>query len=232
MPTEHLWDVLPEEAIRIQTALSKHIVLQKLEAIPRFIGGADVSFNRNATTIYAGIIVLKFPELVEVARCAVISETTFPYVPGLLSFREVPALLKAWSGLKIKPEVMVLDGQGIAHPRRMGIASHFGLLTGVPSIGCAKSMLTGKYEAPERNAGSHAWVMAGAEKIGIALRSKSGSKPIFISPGYKITLEESVQLMKSCLTTYRIPAPTRLAHLMVNKARVDHTSHETQYKLF
>ncbi|MDQ2753160.1 MAG: endonuclease V, partial [Bacteroidota bacterium] len=143
-----------------------------------------------------------------------------PYIPGLLAFREVPALSKAWENLTRKPDVLVLDGHGIAHPRRMGIATHFGIALQTPTMGCAKSLLTGKYVEPGMEAGSVSDLFHKDELIGKVLRTKKNVKPVFISPGNLITMDESLELIKQCVGKYRIPEPTRLAHLFVNELRV------------
>ena len=178
--------------------------------------------------IYAGIIVLSFPDLVPIDRALVKSRTDFPYVPGLLSFREIPALMECFEQLKAKhaiPDVIMVDGQGIAHPRRLGIAAHFGLVAGVPTIGCAKSPLYGKYEDPilTRQVGDHAYIhdpkKPSDEIIGTALFSKKNSKPLIISPGNHVSVDEALDITRACLRGYRLPEPTRQAHNLVNAFR-------------
>jgi deoxyribonuclease V len=217
----HNWDLTPEQAIEIQKDLRVQIKLEQLQKHIEFIGGADISFNLYDDTVYAGIVILKLKDLKIVAYSLAKSEVHFPYVPGLLSFREIPPLLKAWEMLQLKPEVLVLDGQGIAHPRRFGIASHFGLLTDISTIGCGKNILYGNYEIPALESGSRSQIIdkKTGETIGYALRTKNKVNPVFISPGHKITLEESVEIIMKCVTKYRIPEPTRQAHLLVNKFR-------------
>jgi len=224
----------PAQAIELQNELRKQIRIEPLTKPIQTIAGADISFNKYEETVYAGIIVLSFPDLQEVAKSTVISKTSFPYIPGLLSFREVPSLLKAWDQLKIKPDLMVLDGQGIAHPRRMGIATHFGLVTDTPAIGCAKSLLTGKFEALAEAAGSESLIYDGEEVIGAALRTKNKVNPVFISPGHRINLQQSLEIIKRCVAGYRIPEPTRKAHLLVNQVRKQNMGDKrsTQLDLF
>ena len=183
------------------------------------IAGADISLNLYSTTIYAGIVVLSFPALLPIAYSLVQAETRFPYVPGYLAFREVPALVKVWEQLQIKPSVLVVDGHGIAHPRRMGIAAHFGTLTGQTSMGCAKNILFGKYEAPAIEFGSHSPIFDKQEQIGFAFRSKAKTAPVYISPGHGMGMQNSLDIIKQCTGKYRIPEPTRLAHELVNKFR-------------
>jgi len=154
---------------------------------------------------------LKFPELEEVDRSLVVTEVNFPYIPGLLSFRESPALIKAWEKIKIAPDVVMIDGQGIAHPRRFGIASHFGVLVDKPTIGCAKSLLVGVYEEPKGEAGNFSYLYDSGEIIGVALRTRDNVQPVFVSIGHKITLDESIQIVMKTVRGYRIPEPTRLS---------------------
>jgi deoxyribonuclease V len=184
------------------------------------IAGADISFNKNSTKMYAAIVVLSYPELVLKSYALTTAETDFPYIPGYLGFREVPTLLKAWSLLTNKPDVVVLDGQGILHPRRMGIASHFGILTGNPTIGCAKSSLYGYYDEPSVLKFSNSPIYDHETLIGYALRTKNETKPVYISPGYGLSLCNSLAIMKKCIRKYRIPEPTRVAHEIVNQFRI------------
>ncbi|WP_257670702.1 deoxyribonuclease V [Parapedobacter tibetensis] len=216
----HNYDTLSvQEATVLQVALRKKLNIAEREIPVHTIGGADISLNLYSTTIYAGIILLSFPGLKPVGWSLIKAETQFPYVPGYLAFREVPALIAAWEQLSRKPDVLVVDGHGIAHPRRMGIATHFGIETGQATMGCAKKILTGTYEAPSLMQGSHTPIMAGAEQIGHAFRSKKNTAPVFISPGHRIGMENSLQLIKQCTGKYRIPEPTRLAHELVNRFR-------------
>lgn len=207
------------EATVLQKTLRGRVNTEERKLTIRLIGGADISLNLYSATIYAGIVLLSFPELQPVGWSLFKGETRFPYVPGYLAFREVPALNEAWRQLAIKPDVLVVDGHGIAHPRRMGIATHFGVETGQPTIGCAKKLLTGKYEEPGILIGSHSPIMAGTEQIGHAFRSKSKVAPVFVSPGHLIGIENSLEVIRRCVGKYRIPEPTRLAHELVNRFR-------------
>lgn len=207
------------EAVAVQNELRGKLIISEQELHPGFVGGADISLNLYSPTIYAGIILLSFPQLRPVAYSLVKAETRFPYVPGFLAFREVPALVKAWNQMLIKPDVLVVDGHGIAHPRRMGIATHFGTLTGQPSIGCAKKLLFGKYTEPAGMRGSFSAIMDKDEALGYVLRTKNNVAPVFISPGNLTGINSSLQLMLKCMGKYRIPEPTRLAHELVNKFR-------------
>lgn len=208
------------EAITLQKQMRENICIQPLLKNISLIGGADVSFNKFEETIYAGIIVLSYPEMIPVAKSTVISTTKFPYIPGLLAFREVPALVKAWEQLSVKPDILIVDGHGIAHNRRLGIATHFGLMMNVPTIGCAKSKLTGIYSEPGYNQFSESPLVDRKEQIGTVLRTKLRCKPVFISPGHKVSMRQSVDIIKNCVRGYRLPEPTRLAHNLVNEVRI------------
>jgi deoxyribonuclease V len=223
------------EATQIQNELRKKINISERrlafgssvtpELIPpdafyiKTIGGADISLNLYSTTVFAGIVLLSFPQLHPVAYSLVRAETRFPYVPGFLAFREVPALLKAWEQLPQKPDLLIMDGHGIAHPRRMGIASHFGLIAGQASMGCAKTILCGKFQEPALEKDSYSLILDKQEHIGYAYRSKKNTAPVYISPGHLIGMQNSLDIIPYCIGKYRIPEPTRLAHEVVNRFR-------------
>lgn len=207
------------EATRIQNELRGRIGPGPMRHEIRTVAGADISFNKYETAVYAGIVVLKFPELVPLAHALVKVDVYFPYVPGYLAFREVPALLRAWELLPEKPGVLVVDGHGTAHPRGMGIAAHFGALTGQCTVGCAKNILCGKFEDPPPQKGSASPIIYKDAQVGWALRSKDRVNPVFVSPGNGMDMDDSLQLMRRCLGRYRIPEPTRLAHEAVNRFR-------------
>lgn len=227
---EHL---SPAQAIAYQNDLRRKIRIEPLELPITTIGGADISFNKYSEVVYAGIVVFSYPDLKIINNATAISRTLFPYISGLLAFREVPALLEAWDKLDIKPDVMVLDGQGIAHERRMGIATHFGLVTKVPSIGSAKKRLYGQYDEPANVPFAESPMYDKGELIGMAIRSKRNCNPIYVSPGHRVSMQQSVDIIKNCIRGYRIPEPTRQAHLLVNKIRVaDGNNSDTQYNLF
>lgn len=219
---QHSWNLAPKEAIALQKELREQVQLVPLTQPPTHVGGCDVSMNRFAKEGFAGFVTLTYPELELVDHAVVKDMIPFPYVPGLLSFREIPMLLKAWEKLKTKPDVLVVDGIGIAHPRRLGIASHLGLVLGIPTIGCAKSVLTGVYEEPGNEPGdtSYLYDKKTNEIIGAALRTKRNVKPVFVSPGHLITLQESIDLVFSCVRKHRLPEPTRFAHNTVNEYRL------------
>jgi deoxyribonuclease V len=222
----HPWDLSPSEAIALQKELREQIKLIPLKEEPKLIGGCDVSMDRFATDGFAGFVVLDAKTLRMIDHAVVKRPIPFPYIPGLLSFREIPMLIDAWECLETKPDIILVDGIGIAHPRRMGIATHLGLVLNMPTIGVAKSVLTGIYDEPEEKPGSVSDLRdkKTGEIIGAALRTKLGVKPVFVSAGHLITLEEAVILVKKCLIKHRLPEPTRLAHLIVNEYRTSGVS--------
>jgi deoxyribonuclease V len=223
MESDLSWNVTPKQAVEVQKSLREKIRLVPLQKPIRLIAGADVSMNLYARNGFAGFITLSYPGLSVVGHSVIESEIKSPYIPGLLSFREIPMLVPAWEALKTKPDIVIMDGVGIAHPRRLGIATHLGLILNIPTIGCAKSVLTGIYEEPKNEAGSVSYLYDKFNKkeiIGAALRTKRNVKPVFISPGHLITLEESIEIIKSCTVKHRLPEPTRLAHNIVNEYRV------------
>jgi deoxyribonuclease V len=219
MPSTTTWDVTPKQAIEIQKELRQEVRLVPLRSRPRFVGGCDMSMNRFAQEGFAGFVTLTYPKLELVDYAVVKDDIHFPYIPGLLSFREIPMLLKAWEKLEKKPDVLLVDGVGYAHPRRVGIATHLGLVLGISTIGCAKSVLVGKYDEPGEEPGSVSYLYDKGEVVGAALRIKANVKPMFISPGHLIMLEESLEIVKSCTRKHRLPEPTRLAHNTVNEYR-------------
>jgi deoxyribonuclease V len=218
---DHAWDLSPKDAIKLQEELRKKVKLSPLTKPIRYIAGCDVSMNLYSKHVFAGFVVLTFPDLKLVDHAVIDELIDFPYIPGLLSFREIPSLLKAWEKLKIKPDLICVDGVGIAHPRRMGIATHLGLVLDIPTIGIAKSVLVGVYEEPELTQGSTSLLVdpTTKERIGTVLRTKQNVKPVFISPGYKITHEDAERIVRVCMGKYRIPEPTRIAHNTVNEYR-------------
>jgi deoxyribonuclease V len=183
------------------------------------VGGADVSYNLRGRWLYAAVVVLRADTLELVDRSGVVSEVTFPYVPGLLSFRETPAVLEAFAGLKVRPEVLLCDGQGFAHPRRIGLASHLGLWLRIPTIGCAKSWLVGVYEEPGQERGEWTPLDDRGETIGAVLRTRARVKPLFISSGHMCDLASAIRVVLATTRTYRLPVPSALAHQFVNELR-------------
>jgi deoxyribonuclease V len=207
------------EATQLQKELRENIVLKPLRSPVGIVAGADISYNKSSTVVYAGIVLLRYPEMTPLAYSLVETEIKFPYVPGYLAFREIPAIKLAFDQLQSRPDIMIMDGQGIAHPRRMGVAAHFGQIENIPAIGCGKTLLYGKYSDLGTEKFGVAPIMANNELLGYALRTQSQVNPVFVSPGHLITLDESLEIMKHCTKKYRIPEPTRLADQLVNKFR-------------
>lgn len=173
----------------------------------------DIAVGQAAGLATGAIVVLSFPELRVVATAVAQGRLDFPYIPGLLSFRESPLTIAAWEKLSFTPDLILVDGQGVAHPRRFGLASHLGLLWDKPTIGCAKSLLCGRHKVPGAEAGSYAEVIDGGETIGAALRTRRGAKPVYVSIGHKVDLATAISWVLKCCRGYRLPEPTRLAHL-------------------
>lgn len=214
------WDVTPEQAIAIQRELRSQVRLQPLDlSVIRTVAGADISFDKGSETVYAGFVVLSFPELAVIERAGITTRATFPYIPGLLSFREIPALLGAWEKLSSKPDVVLADGQGIAHPRQFGIASHLGVLLGLPTVGCAKSLLVGHYAELGEERGSRSSLVDRGEVVGTALRTRAGVSPVYVSPGHLADIQTSADLVLALAATTRLPETTKLAHSFVNALR-------------
>jgi deoxyribonuclease V len=205
------WDLSPEEAIILQKQLASSVVTHTDWdlAHAKTVAGIDVSLKGEGQ---AAVVVLSLPDLLVVDKAVAQVKITFPYVPGLLSFRESPLALAALEKLTVRPDVLMVDGQGQAHPRRFGIACHLGLLTGLPSVGVAKSVLCGKFENLGDEAGAIAPLVHRGETMGMALRSKVRTNPLIVSVGSRMSLENSVALVQSCLRGYRLPEPTRQAH--------------------
>ncbi len=200
-----------EETARFQEELSKKIISEDKFRELRYIGGVDTSSLRERIVGVITVLAFKTLELVEISIA--LSEVNFPYIPGFLSFREGPVILKVWEKLKIKPDLLIFDGQGIAHPRRLGIASHVGCVLDVSSIGCAKNILVGFYKEPDKIKGSFEYIYHKGEIIGAAVRTKDNVKPVFVSLGHKVSLNTSIDIVLKTSTKYRIPEPVRLAHI-------------------
>lgn len=208
------------EATAIQNELRHKVSLITEPVNITTIAGGDISHNKFTDVVYAAIVVLSYPKMELLSYSLIEGTTKFPYVPGYLAFREVPALLAAWEQLPVKPDIMVLDGNGIVHPREYGIACHFGVTANHPTIGCAKSMLFGEYKPLGLDKFSESHIMAHGGVKGYALRTKAGVKPVYVSPGHKVSVEDSIDIMKTCVMKHRIPEPTRIAHEKVNLFRV------------
>ncbi len=208
----HGWDLTPKEAMALQEGLRGRLIREDRIGTVRRVAGVDVGFEQDGNVTRAAVAVLSFPGL-ELQDSALAREPTrFPYVPGLLSFREAPAVLEAFSRLRRAPDLLLYDGQGIAHPRRCGIASHVGLLLDLPSIGVAKTKLIGEHGRVPAAKGSRAPLTDRGELIGAVLRTRTGVKPLFISIGHRVSLETAVHYVMACVTRYRLPETTRWAH--------------------
>jgi deoxyribonuclease V len=215
------WYISVADAKAQQIELSRAVRLAPLSSPIRTIAGADISCERFGYTFHAAIVVLSFPELEIVETAFATMDVAFPYVPGYLSFREIPPLIAAYEKLRARPDVIMMDGQGIAHPRRIGVATHLGVVLNTPTIGCAKSLLYGEGKAPGLKKGSAADLIdpKDGSVIGARLRTKDAVAPVIVSPGHRITLEESLSIARSCARRHRIPEPTRRAHILVNAYR-------------
>ncbi|MEM6876941.1 MAG: endonuclease V [Bacteroidota bacterium] len=209
----------PKEAAVQQKQLATRVDLSKMSGNPALIGGCDISYNRFSAECFSAIVILDYETMEVVASSSVRDEMTFPYVPGLLSYRELPSIMKCWEQLTVRPDVVACDGQGFAHPRRLGIASHFGLLANVAAFGIAKSVLLGLFEGPDLVKGSFSAMTDKDELVGYALRTKNKVKPVYISSGTGMSHEDARKIALHCARGYRIPEPTRQAHLLVNRLR-------------
>lgn len=209
----HGWQISVAEAKQIQLELARKISRQGETIKPRFIAGVDISAPDSRGIARAAVVILSYPELQVTEIKTAEDKLNFPYMPGLLSFRETPLILAACQKLSINPDLILADGQGIAHPRRFGIASHLGLLLDIPSIGCAKSRLCGTHSPVASEVGDYAELTDNGEIIGVALRSKVDTSPIYISIGHKIDLPTAIHWVIECCRGYRLPEPSRLAHL-------------------
>ncbi|MDZ8051010.1 MAG: deoxyribonuclease V [Aulosira sp. ZfuVER01] len=209
---EHTWPHNLEEAIAIQEKLRDRIITEDRFPEPvQYVAGVDMGFEVDGTISRAAVAVLSFPDLQVVETTLARRPTTFPYIPGFLSFREIPAVLDALEKVKIMPNLILCDGQGIAHPRRLGIASHLGLLIDLPTIGVAKSLLIGKYEEVPETKGSWQPLIHKGETIGAVLRTRTGVKPLYISSGHRVSLPTAIDYVMRCTTKYRLPETTRIA---------------------
>jgi deoxyribonuclease V len=215
----HAWDLTPTEAVALQRQLASRIVIDTPLSACERIAGADVSYNRFSSTFYAGVVVVRVADCEVLERQGAIAESPFPYIPGLLSFRESPALLKAFAKIRTRPDAVMCDGQGLAHPRRFGVACHLGLWLDLPTIGCAKSHLVGDFDDPPAEGGSTARLRLAGAVVGEVVRTKTRTRPLFISPGHKIDVASSTHWVLETCRGYRVPEPTRQAHLFVNELR-------------
>ena len=218
----HSWNVSVEEAIQIQEVLKDLIILIRPSSTVKTIGGGDVAYSKKGDLLFGAMVVLSFPDMKILDSATANGKIPFPYIPTLLSFREGPILIKTFKNLKIKPDVMIYDGQGIAHPREMGLASHMGLWLDLPSIGCAKTPLIDKVTSPGSLKGNVAWIQREGKKVGAVLRTKERVKPVFVSPGHRIDLMTSIRIVLESCQGFRIPEPLRRAHQLAE--RIGHSA--------
>jgi deoxyribonuclease V len=219
IPKLHDWPTTQAEAIELQRRLAGKVIVDVPLPSCERIAGADISYNKYSNTVYAGVVVLNAADLSVVERKGVVAESPFPYVPGLLSFREAPVVLQAFRLLATRPDAVMCDGQGLAHQRRFGLACHLGLWLDLPCFGCAKSRLVGSFTPPGEEAGATSPLTYRGEVVGAVVRTKRRTNPVFVSPGHKIDLASAVRWTLATCKGYRIPEPTRQAHLFVNELR-------------
>lgn len=201
----------PAQARSIQQELRKRLLVENRFGTLETIGGVDVGYDNARGLAHASVVTMRLGELVPIEQIQVYTPVQFPYVPGLLSFREIPAIIEALKQLAHMPDLLMVDGHGIAHPRRMGIAAHLGAFLEWPTIGVAKKRLTGTYEMPADERGAHTRLLVGDEQIGYVLRTREGVKPVFVSPGHRVGMNMALRIVLQCLTRYKLPEPTRLA---------------------
>ncbi len=231
----HSWNLSCSQAIDLQKRLASKVQFIPLKKPPKLIAGLDCAFTKNGQKIIAAAVIVKLPDFELIETTTSLRKVTFPYIPGLLSFREAPACIAAVEKLKKQPDLFLIDGQGIAHPRRLGLAAHLGLFFDKPTIGCAKSRLTGYFEDPPPEKGAYTLLKdkknsrldtsdepraTSDEVIGAVVRSRSNVEPLFVSVGNKCLLKDAIKITLDCTTKYRLPEPTRLAHQTVSKLRL------------
>jgi deoxyribonuclease V len=218
-PFVHCWDVTPHEAIAIQEKLRASLSLQWDSPPVRRVGGVDCSYARGADEGYGVVVVMEWPQLDEVDMAWTRKTISFPYIPGLLTFREAPLLLEAWGRLRHYPDLIFVDGQGIAHPRSMGLAAHLGILLDIPAIGCAKTSLVGGEPQVGKIRGAVAPLFHHGREVGAVVRTKAGVKPLYCSPGHRIDLQAALRWVLDACRGFRIPEPLRKAHIRANQLR-------------
>ena len=219
----HGWELTPTQAVALQRELRERVVLQVPPGLKvERVAGADISMSRGKDWAAGGMVVLDAGTREPLAQASAVTRLSFPYVPGLLSFRELPVLSEVWRRLEVRPDVLIFDGQGVAHPRRLGLACHGGLLFGVPSVGCAKSLLVGRHGPLGEERGAVADILHQGEVVGRAVRTRRGVLPVYVSPGHLMDLPTAVELVLGMTSRYREPETTRHAHRLVNAVRREH----------
>jgi len=218
----HSWDVDYKAAVAIQAELRAKLILEdRLSGDIRIVAGADISSAKGDDRLFAAFVLLDAATLDVIEEATYSGRASNPYIPGLLSFREGPALLQAFGKLRNRPDVILFDGQGIAHPRGVGLAAHMGLIFDIPSVGCAKTRLVGTFREPGERRGQQSPLVHNEKRIGAVVRTKDRVKPVFVSQGHRVSLERAVEVVLQCARRYRIPEPIRRAHILVNKMRVE-----------
>ena len=218
----HDWDVDYKAAVAMQAELRERLILEdRLSGDIRIVAGADISCTRGDDRLFAAVVLLDAASLDVIEEATYTGKTSIPYIPGLLSFREGPALLRSFEKLRNRPDVILFDGQGIAHPRGFGLAAHMGLILDIPSVGCAKTRLVGTFREPGGRRGQLSPLLCNEKRIGAVLRTKDRVKPVFVSQGHRVSLESAVKIVLQCARRYRIPEPIRRAHILVNRMRTE-----------
>lgn len=224
----HSWNVTPKEAAAEQLKLAGQVEITEFRGKISLVAGTDLSYDRANDMLFAAVLVFSFPDLELIETQSTIAKSTFPYVPGLLSYRELPPLLECFRKLRNVPDIVLCDGQGIAHPRRFGLASHLGILLKIPTVGCAKSRLTGSGNEPGLEKGKWSPLNDEGEEIGRIVRTRTGVKPMYISVGHLCDIETATEVTIKCCIKYRQPEPNRLAHHEVNSIRKYFIHHNKQ----
>ena len=218
----HPWNVDYKAAVAMQAELRERLILEdRLSGDIRIVAGADISCTRGDDRLFAAVVLLDAASLDVIEEATYTGKTSIPYIPGLLSFREGPALLRSFEKLRNRPDVILFDGQGIAHPRGFGLAAHMGLILDIPSVGCAKTRLVGTFREPGGRRGQLSPLLCKEKRIGAVLRTKDRVKPVFVSQGHRVSLESAVKIVLQCARRYRIPEPIRRAHILVNRMRLE-----------
>lgn len=222
----HAWPRTPAEAAALQRELAPQILVRSIRPLRelRYAAGLDVSYERSTDSCHAAVVMVDLRSMETLEERTHSCVSPFPYIPGLLSFRELPPLLEAMASMRQRPDVLIADAQGIAHPRRFGLACHAGLWMGIPSVGCAKSILIGTCEEPGAESGASSPLIdpKTGETLGAALRTRRGVRPVYVSTGHAISLEDAAALVLACAPRFRIPEPVRRAHVLSNRARMDY----------
>lgn len=215
----HSWNLTTAEARQLQLDLASQVDTTAPLGPWELVAAADISYNKFDPALYASVVVMRSGTFEVVERVGVVGKATFPYVPGLLSFREAPQVLEAFRALKTRPDVILCDGQGYAHPRRMGLACHLGLWLGLPTIGCAKSRLIGTFDEPGPETGDRSPLIDEGEVIGAVVRTRARVQPLFVSSGHRCDVDSAVSVVLAMAPKYRLPLPAREAHVHVNALR-------------